>query len=137
MRGGPAAICPKLTVPRPGHADYAGMMKYGLDDARPVLERASARETAARVAVGAVAKQLLAVAGIAVGSYVTEIGGAVADPPDLPADALWARAEASDVRCPDDEAGARMRAAIDAAGEAGDLAGRRLRRHRDGRSRGG
>ncbi len=114
---------PKLTVPRPGHADYAGMMKYGLDDARPVLERASARETAARVAVGAVSKQVLAVAGIAVGSYVTEIGGEIADLPALPADALWARAEASDVRCPDNEAEARMRAAIDAAREAGDSLG--------------
>ena len=114
---------PRLTVPRPGHADYAGMVKYGLDDARPVLERASARETAARVAVGAVAKQLLAVAEIAVGSYVTEIGGEVGDVPALPPDALWARAEASDVRCPDPEAATRMRAAIDTAREAGDSLG--------------
>ncbi len=114
---------PTLTVPRPGHADYAGMWKYGLDDARTVLERASARETAARVAVGAVAKQLLGIAGIAVGSYVTEIGGEVAEVPALPLEALWARAEASDVRCPDHAAADGMCAAIDAARDAGDSLG--------------
>ena len=114
---------PRLSVPRPGHADYAGMVKYGLDDARPVLERASARETAARVAVGALAKLLLAAFGVAVGSYVTEIGGVMADVPDRPPAELWALAEASDVRCPDGEAAGRMRAAIDAARQAGDSLG--------------
>ena len=114
---------PKLTVPRPGHADYAGMVKYGLDDARPVLERASARETAARVAVGALAKLLLAQFGISVGSYVTEIGGAIAQVPDLSASELWQLAGDSDVRCPDADAAARMRAAIDAARAAGDSLG--------------
>ncbi|MBN1811682.1 MAG: chorismate synthase [Anaerolineae bacterium] len=114
---------PKLTVPRPGHADYAGMVKYGLDDARPILERASARETAARVAVGAVAKLLLAEFDIAVGSIVAEIGGVVADIPDLPWSELWAQAEASDVRCPEAVAAAKMREAIDAAREAGDSLG--------------
>lgn len=118
-----AGDLPRLSVPRPGHADYAGMVKYGLDDVRPVLERASARETAARVAVGALAKLLLAAFGVAVGSYVTEIGGVVATVPDLPHEELWARAEASDVRCPDEEAAARMRAAIDAARQAGDSLG--------------
>jgi chorismate synthase len=118
-----AGDLPSLTVPRPGHADYAGMVKYGLDDARPVLERASARETAARVAAGALAKQLLAVCEIVVGSYVTEIGGAVADIPELPPDELWARAETSDVRCPDEQAAERMRAAIDKARQAGDSLG--------------
>ena len=118
-----AGDLPRLTVPRPGHADYAGMIKYGLDDARPVLERASARETAARVAVGALAKQLLAAFDVAVGSYVTEIGGVVAEIPDLPPAELWALAEASDVRCPDEEAAGRMRAAIDAARRAGDSLG--------------
>jgi len=118
-----AGDLPSLTVPRPGHADYAGMVKYGLDDARPVLERASARETAARVAVGALAKQVLAVFEVAVGSYVTEIGGAVADIPDLPMSQLWERAETSDVRCPDEQAAERMRAAIDRAREAGDSLG--------------
>ena len=118
-----AGDLPTLTVPRPGHADYAGMVKYGLDDARPVLERASARETAARVAVGALAKQLLAAFDIAIGSYVTEIGGIVATRPDLPPAGLWALAEASDVHCPDEDAAARMRAAIDAARQAGDSLG--------------
>ena len=118
-----AGDLPKLSVPRPGHADYAGMVKYGLDDARPVLERASARETAARVAVGALAKRLLAAFDIAVGSTVTEIGGVVATIPDLPPQELWALAEASDVRCPDAGAAERMMAAIDAAREAGDSLG--------------
>ncbi len=118
-----AGDLPRLSVPRPGHADYAGMVKYGLDDARPVLERASARETAARVAVGALLKQLLAVFGVTVGSYVVEIGGVVAAIPDLPLSELWERAEASDVRCPDEEAAARMREAIDAARQAGDSLG--------------
>ncbi|MCX8066791.1 MAG: chorismate synthase [Anaerolineae bacterium] len=114
---------PPLTVPRPGHADYAGMVKYGLSDARPVLERASARETAARVAVGALARQLLAQFGIRVGSFVLSIGEVTADIPDQPPEQLWALAEGSDVRCPDPEASARMRAAIDAAREAGDSLG--------------
>ena len=114
---------PKLTVPRPGHADYAGMRKYGLDDARPILERASARETAARVAVGVLAKGLLAQFGIAVGSYVTEIGGVCAEIADLPWETLWQQAEGSDVRCPDESAAAEMRAAIDATRAAGDSLG--------------
>ena len=118
-----AGDLPKLTVPRPGHADYAGMIKYGHDDARPVLERASARETAARVAVGALAKLLLAAFGVAVGSYVIEIGVVVATIPDLPSEELWARAEASDVRCPDGTAAEQMRIAIDAARRAGDSLG--------------
>ena len=99
------------------------MVKYGLDDARPVLERASARETAARVAVGALAKQLLAAFDVTVGSYVVEIGGVVAAAPDLPLAELWALAEESDVRCPDEEAAARMRATIDVARQAGDSLG--------------
>jgi chorismate synthase len=118
-----AGDLPRLTVPRPGHADYAGMAKYGLDDARPVLERASARETAARVAVGSLAKQLLAVFNVAVGSYVTEIGGMMANIPNLPAEELWARAEANDVGCPDEDDATRMREAIDGARQAGDSLG--------------
>lgn len=118
-----AGDLPRLTVPRPGHADYAGMVKYGLDDARPVSERASARETAARVAVGALAKQLLAAFHVAVGSHVTEIGGVAAPLPDLPPKELWALAEESDVRCPDGEAAQRMRERIDAARDAGDSLG--------------
>jgi chorismate synthase len=118
-----AGDLPMLTVPRPGHADYAGMVKYGLSDARPILERASARETAARVAVGALARLLLAELGIAVGSFVSEIGGEVAKLPDLPHPELWALAERSDVRCPDKAAAARIRAAIDRAREQGDSLG--------------
>jgi chorismate synthase len=118
-----AGDLPRLSVPRPGHADYAGMVKYGLDDARPILERASARETAARVAVGALAKHLLAAFDVSVGSTVTEIGGVVARIPDLPPQELWALAEASDVRCPDADAAERMMVAIDAAREAGDSLG--------------
>ena len=65
-----------LTRPRPGHADYAGMLKYGFDDARPVLERASARETAARVAAGTIARQFLRQAlGVEVVSHIVSIGG--------------------------------------------------------------
>jgi chorismate synthase len=112
-----------LSVPRPGHADFAGMVKYGLDDARPVLERASARESAVRVAVGALAKQLLAVFGVEMGSYVSEIGGVVASTPAVSLPELWELAEASDVRCPDAQAAARMRAVIDEARAAGDSLG--------------
>ena len=118
-----AGDLPRLGVPRPGHADLAGMLKYGLDDARPVLERASARETAARVATGALVRQLLAVFDISVGSYVAEIGGAVATIPDLPPQQLWALAEESDVRCPDEVAAQRMREAIDEARRRRDSVG--------------
>ncbi len=118
-----AGDLPKLSVPRPGHADYAGMAKYGLDDARSVLERASARETAARVAVGALVKLLLAACDVAVGSYVAEIGGVIATVPDLSLEELWALAEASDVRCPDEKSAAQMRETIDAARKAGDSLG--------------
>jgi chorismate synthase len=114
---------PSISVPRPGHADYPGMVKYGLDDARPVSERASARETAARVAVGALARQLLNAFDIAVGSYVVEIGGVVAPVPDLPLAELWALAESSDVRCPDPGASLKMRGRIDEARQAGDSLG--------------
>ncbi len=73
-----------LTQPRPGHADLAGMLKYGLDDARDVLERASARETAARVAAGTVAKLLLAQIGVDVLSHIVQMGKARAHPEALP-----------------------------------------------------
>ena len=114
---------PELTVPRPGHADYAGMVKYGLEDARLIAERASARETAARVAIGALTKQLLSHFGVAVGSYVTEIGGVVAELPELPPEQLWSQAEASPVRCPDEEAATGMTERIDEARRAGDSLG--------------
>jgi chorismate synthase len=114
---------PEITVPRPGHADYAGMVKYGLEDARLIAERASARETAARVAVGALTKQLLRHFDITVGSYVTEIGGVTAKVPQIPPEQLWSRVEASDVRCPDQDAAARMTRRIDEARRAGDSLG--------------
>jgi chorismate synthase len=108
-----------VTRVRPGHADLAGMLKYDLDDARDVLERASARETAARVAAGAVARALLRVAGTTLSSHVVRIGEVVAA--DVPVDG--AAVEASPVRCADPEAGARMVEAIDAARAAGDTLG--------------
>jgi len=112
-----------LTIPRPGHADYPGMVKYRLKDARPILERASARETAARVAVGAIAKQLLRAFGIQVGSFVLQIGSVRAEIPDLPYPELWGLAEASEVRCPNETATALMKQAIDEARRARDTLG--------------
>ncbi len=104
---------PPWYVPRPGHADYAGRIKYGIDDMRLIAERASARETAVRVAVGAIAKQLLGAFGVRVGSFVTEIGGVVMPLPENVAyEELFARAEESDVRCPDPEWSEQMHARI-------------------------
>jgi chorismate synthase len=95
---------PPMTTPRPGHADLTGAIKYGYRDLRLALERASARETAARVAVGAICKALLGQFGMQVGSYVTAIGGVEADPARLALLSYQQRfegAEANDVRCPD------------------------------------
>ncbi len=114
---------PPMTVPRPGHADLAGALKYGFTDMRPVAERASARETAMRVAVGAVAKALLATRGVAVYSYVTEIGGVAAEIPDAPPPQLHALAEDSVLRCPDAAATPEMTQRIDQARQAGDSLG--------------
>ena len=110
----------RITRLRPGHADLAGTMKYGFDDVRNVLERASARETAARVAAGAVAVRFLQAFGIAIHSHVISIGGVEAQPPD---EIDWEAVEESPVRCADPEAAARMIAQIDAAKEAGDTVG--------------
>ncbi|HWP34553.1 MAG TPA: chorismate synthase [Thermodesulfobacteriota bacterium] len=112
-----------VTRPRPGHADLAGALKYGHRDLRNVLERASARETAGRVAVGAVAKRLLAELGIAVYSYVLEIGGVGFDPTGLDPAEAHRRAEGSELRCPDEATTARMRARIDEAKRQGDSVG--------------
>ena len=114
----------EITRPRPGHADLAGAMKYGHRDIRNVLERSSARETTARVAVAAVARRLLAEFGITILSHVTEIGG-VRVPADLrvPWEELRARAEASEVRCAHPETEAAMIAAIDEAKAKGDTLG--------------
>src|SRR2546430_6811317 len=106
-----------ITRVRPGHADLAGMLKYGADDARDVLERASARETAARVAAGGVAKLLLKEFGIQVRSYIRSIGAIECQArPSIDSDAV----ESSPVRCPDAQASAAMVAALDAARERGD-----------------
>ena len=114
-----------LTRPRPGHADLVGMQKYGFDDARPVLERASARETAARVALGAVAKAFLSQAyGITVLSHVVGIGGAaVEEGTPLPGPDDLAAVDASPVRVFDPAAAERMTAEIDAAKREGDTLG--------------
>lgn len=112
-----------LTRPRPGHADLAGMQKYGFDDARPILERASARETAARVALGSVARAFLHdVAGISILSHVVRIGGASIEIPPPAAD----RAHAIDedpVRCADENGSQAMQEEISAAHRDGDTLG--------------
>src|SRR3990170_4730564 len=101
-----------LTAPRPGHADLSGAIKYGFNDLRPALERASARETAARIAVGAACRQLLSQFGITVGGYVTSIGEVSAGLEGLAYPERIARAAGSDVSCPDPQAAEAMRARI-------------------------
>ena len=125
MSADPADRDPALAVtrPRPGHADLAGVLKYNHDDVRNVLERASARETTARVAVGALAKQLLAPFGVRVMAWVAEIGGIAADHSRLDAQAIFERAEASPVRMADPAAERRVIAAIDESKERGDTLG--------------
>ncbi|MGO1544876.1 MAG: chorismate synthase [Gulosibacter sp.] len=114
----------KLTRPRPGHADLVGMQKYGFEEARPALERASARETAARVALGAVAKKFLAELGIRTVSHTVAIGDQ-----QVPENATWpvpedvARLDADPVRCLDAEASAAMVAKIDETRHSGDTIG--------------
>lgn len=113
----------RLTAVRPGHADYTGCVKYAFCDARKVLERASARETAARVGVGAICRILLENLGIAIASHVTNIGGVVSGSHPLSADGINAQADASEVRCLDMAAAKGMIAAIDKAMAAGDTVG--------------
>ena len=113
-----------LTRPRPGHADLAGMQKYGFDDARPVLERASARETAARTALGEVAAALLRqVLDVEVLSHVVAIGAVSAPGGGAPGPGDRERVDADPVRCLDADAGAAMVAEIDAARRDGDTLG--------------
>lgn len=114
---------PRMSVPRPGHADLAGMLKFGIDDIRPILERASARETTMRVALGAVAKKLLAEFGVTVRSQVLQIGMERAKPGDLADPAIVDLIEASTVRVADAESEERLRAAVDAAKERHDTVG--------------
>ena len=104
-----------LTSPRPGHADLTGAVKYGYKDLRPALERASARETTMRVAVGAVCKHFLAQFNIDIGGYVSSIGEIQADFGDMPYEERFQRAEESDVRCPDPTSAQRMRDEIEKA----------------------
>jgi chorismate synthase len=112
-----------FSVPRPGHADLTGAIKYGFSDLRMALERASARETAARVAVGAVCLHLLSQFGIQVGGYVILIGEASASLEGMSYFDRLALAETSDVRCPDLEAAQAMRASIRQAMQARDTLG--------------
>jgi chorismate synthase len=120
----PAAAAKLVTRPRPGHADLAGAMKYGHRDVRNVLERSSARETTARVAVAGVAKRLLDEFGITILSHVTEIGGVrIANELQLPWAEIRERAEASEVRCADPDAERGIIEAIDRAKEKGDTLG--------------
>ncbi len=101
-----------FTAPRPGHADLTGALKFGFRDLRPALERASARETAARVAAGAVCKQLLSQFEITIGGYVRSIGEVDSYLDEIPYPERFARAEASEVRCPDPAAAEAMHARI-------------------------
>ena len=113
-----------MMVPRPGHADLAGAIKYGYRDLRLALERASARETAARVAVGAVCQRLLAEFGVTIGSYVVQIGEVSATlPGELSYSERFARAEENDVRCPVPAAAEEMHACIREAMAARDTLG--------------
>lgn len=114
----------KITKPRPGHADLNGGIKYGHRDLRNVLERSSARETAARVAAGAVAKKLLSELNIRIASHVVEIGGVKANVPHpLSVEEIEKIANESPVRCVDEEAAVKMMEAIDLAKENGDSIG--------------
>jgi chorismate synthase len=120
----PEGTAPKtVTRPRPGHADLAGAMKYAHHDIRNVLERSSARETTARVAVAGVAKKLLGEFGITILSHVIEIGGIRVGALELPWDEIRRRAEESEVRCADSETERAMIEAIDRAKAAGDTLG--------------
>jgi chorismate synthase len=113
-----------LTRPRPGHADLAGMQKYGQDDARAILERASARETAARVALGEVARRLVRqVLGAEIVSHVVALGAVRAPDEYLPGPQDQARIDADPVRCLDARASAAMQAEVDAAHRDGDTLG--------------
>lgn len=112
-----------VTRPRPGHADLAGGQKFGTRDLRNILERASARETAARVAAGAIAKQLIAQFGIEIRSHVIQLGGIPEKPLDKSWDEICAIIEASPLNCVDDDLQNEMIAAVDQAKTTGDTLG--------------
>ncbi|MDE0822698.1 MAG: chorismate synthase [Dehalococcoidia bacterium] len=113
----------RITRIRAGHADLPGVMKYGFQDVRNVLERASARETAARVAAGAIAIKLLEEFGMKIHSHVISIGSVDAAPVEDPSTIDWAAVEESPVRCADPDAAIKMASEIDATKEAGDTVG--------------
>ncbi|MCU1426934.1 MAG: chorismate synthase [Actinomycetia bacterium] len=123
MSSAPGTTETPLTTPRPGHADLAGMQKYGFDDARDVLERASARETAARVAAGAIAKVLLGEISVSIISHVVQLGSAHAAPERRPHVSDLELVDNSQVRCFDTAGEAAMIAEIEAAAKAGDSLG--------------
>ena len=123
MSAAPGTPSKKLTSPRPGHADLAGMQKYGFDDARDVLERASARETAARVVAGSLAKSLLATIGVLVISHVVRIGSVAAPADRRPLASDLATVDQSEVRCFDESTAQLMIAEIKAAAKQGDSLG--------------
>ena len=123
MSPAPGTPTDKLTAPRPGHADLVGMQKYGFDDARDVLERASARETTARVAAGALARALLAELGISIVSHVVRIGAAATNIDDRPGPDDLSQVDHSEVRCLSSEAEAAMITEIKAAAKEGDSLG--------------
>ncbi|MDR2399624.1 MAG: chorismate synthase [Endomicrobium sp.] len=115
-----------LLMPRPGHADLPGLMKYGLKDFRDILERASARETAARVAVGAVCKAFLKEFDISVMSYTSQIGSIAVKNISIDENFFWNSVEASELRCPDSEAEKKMKDLIDEAYSKGDTLGGKI-----------
>jgi chorismate synthase len=122
---------PKITIPRPGHADLAGLIKYGFDDIRPVIERSSARETAARVAAGTLSKVFLKALGIEIGSYISAIGAAAEPSADVQlagllgegAEAVSRQADLSPVRMLSNTTEAEAVKAIDEAKKRGDTLG--------------
>ncbi|HTD50030.1 MAG TPA: chorismate synthase [Acidimicrobiia bacterium] len=123
MSAAPGRTVAPLTQPRPGHADLAGMQKYGFTDARDVLERASARETAARVAAGALAKALIGHLGISVLSHVVQLGSATASPDRRPTAGDLELIDSSEVRCYDRDAEDDMIREIKEAAKVGDSLG--------------
>lgn len=123
MSPDPGTTTQPLTQPRPGHADLAGMQKYGFVDARDVLERASARETAARVVAGCLAKAFLAQLGVGIVSHVVRIGSVSTAPTDPPSLADLTVIDSSEVRCLDPESARSMVAEIEAAAKDGDSLG--------------
>lgn len=120
---GAALDDPPLTRPRPGHADLAGMLKYGAEDARPILERASARETAARVAMGTVCRSFLSGLGVSIVSHVTEIGSVAARADVIPGPSDGDRVDATPLRCLDPDAETAMIALIEETRRRGDTLG--------------